>query len=155
MPLPPDSPQAIYHSIPQVPEAASSEIALNNEEEDVFSDIPSDLLDPKIKTINFVLGCAVLLPWNGASPSQSSTGPLSDWSLDSNYHCDALFLVTAQGLVAQVNLRVVSHDHIHLGQLHLPRSRHRHLETRSLVSYFRHSCTQTTSRHHRPVGHGQ
>ncbi|KAJ2933445.1 hypothetical protein H1R20_g3639, partial [Candolleomyces eurysporus] len=65
MPVSPDSPQALYHSVPQLPEASSSEIALGGEEEsDEPHDIPSALIDPKVKWIHFILGAAVLLPWN-------------------------------------------------------------------------------------------
>ncbi|TEB04029.1 nucleoside transporter [Coprinellus micaceus] len=66
MPLPSDSPQALYHSVPQLPEASNSEIALDAEAEDSNppQDIPPELIDRKIKWISFILGCAVLLPWN-------------------------------------------------------------------------------------------
>ncbi|KAF5333692.1 hypothetical protein D9611_002270 [Ephemerocybe angulata] len=63
-PLPPDSPQALYHSVPQIPEDSGSEIALDGETEDAPLDRPAELIDNKIKWINFILGCAVLLPWN-------------------------------------------------------------------------------------------
>jgi equilibrative nucleoside transporter 1/2/3 len=65
MPVSPESPQALYHSVSQLPEASSSEIALGDETEEGPHDIPSALIDPKVKWINFILGCAVLLPWNG------------------------------------------------------------------------------------------
>ncbi|KAJ3548833.1 hypothetical protein NMY22_g1111 [Coprinellus aureogranulatus] len=66
MPLPPDSPQAIYHSVPQLPQASESEIALDVEAEDSDppQDIPPELVDRRVKWINFILGAAVLLPWN-------------------------------------------------------------------------------------------
>lgn len=78
MPIPPDSPQAIYHSVPQLPDDSNSEIGLDAEAEDSDPphDIPPELLDQKIKWINFVLGCAVLLPWNGA-PLSHSLPPLT------------------------------------------------------------------------------
>ncbi|KAJ3892782.1 nucleoside transporter-domain-containing protein [Lentinula edodes] len=60
------SPEALYHSIAQAPLAApnGSDIELDNEErvEEIIQ--PISRVDPRIKWINFVLGCAVLLPWN-------------------------------------------------------------------------------------------
>lgn len=64
---------AIYHPIPQAPVAAN---AIPVPSPDGFDDdvalsephsIPSQgLVDSRIRWIHFILGCAVLLPWNGA-----------------------------------------------------------------------------------------
>jgi equilibrative nucleoside transporter 1/2/3 len=64
---------AQYHPIPQAPVVADLEvetpyISLDGEvsaEEQPTSILSPATLDPRIRWIHFVLGCAVLLPWNG------------------------------------------------------------------------------------------
>ncbi|KAJ4500035.1 nucleoside transporter-domain-containing protein [Lentinula lateritia] len=62
------SPEALYHSIAQAPVAApnGSDIELDIDNEEGIEEIiqPISRVDSRIKWINFVLGCAVLLPWN-------------------------------------------------------------------------------------------
>ncbi|KAF9076571.1 nucleoside transporter-domain-containing protein [Rhodocollybia butyracea] len=63
----PSSPAALYHAIPQVPAASNSiigqpDIDLDHEEIEPVAVLPS--VDTRIRWIHFVLGCAVLLPWN-------------------------------------------------------------------------------------------
>ncbi|KAG2013366.1 nucleoside transporter [Coprinopsis cinerea AmutBmut pab1-1] len=60
----PDSPKALYHSIPQAPEPSTSQIDLAASEEEIPQDLPAELVDGRTKSIIFILGCAVLLPWN-------------------------------------------------------------------------------------------
>ncbi|KAJ3809403.1 nucleoside transporter-domain-containing protein [Lentinula aff. lateritia] len=62
------SPEVLYHSVAQAPVAASngSDIELDIDNEEGIEEIiqPISRVDSRIKWINFVLGCAVLLPWN-------------------------------------------------------------------------------------------
>ena len=67
--------EAIYHPIPQAPVAsnpiptASPDVDLDDEAILSGSGIlppPSNLVDSRIRWTLFMLGCAVLLPWNGA-----------------------------------------------------------------------------------------
>ncbi|KAJ7179489.1 nucleoside transporter-domain-containing protein [Mycena filopes] len=66
----PNSPDALYHAIPQAPVAANqvlhSDFDLEESQQD--ADLPLDpvpvTVSPRIRWIHFVLGCAVLLPWN-------------------------------------------------------------------------------------------
>ncbi|KAJ6567223.1 nucleoside transporter-domain-containing protein [Mycena vulgaris] len=68
----PHSPDALYHPIPQAPVAANPVLAdpdIDAEESQDDATIASDLapdvvVDSRIRWIHFVLGCAVLLPWN-------------------------------------------------------------------------------------------
>ncbi|KIK65644.1 hypothetical protein GYMLUDRAFT_39141 [Collybiopsis luxurians FD-317 M1] len=65
----PSSPEVLYHSIPQAPLASnpvvSDEAGIELENEEGLDYIPSDAsVDVRIRWIHFVLGCAVLLPWN-------------------------------------------------------------------------------------------
>ncbi|KAL0949190.1 hypothetical protein HGRIS_009268 [Hohenbuehelia grisea] len=72
----PSSPEALYHAIPQAPVAANpivppSEIELDNEGRELDDelgatyDAPSSLVvEARIRWIHFILGCAILLPWN-------------------------------------------------------------------------------------------
>ncbi|KAJ6516250.1 nucleoside transporter-domain-containing protein [Mycena sanguinolenta] len=66
----PSSPEALYHAIPQAPVAANPVVLpdpnVDPEEEAAFaSDLaPEGPVDSRIIWINFILGCAVLLPWN-------------------------------------------------------------------------------------------
>lgn len=78
----PPSPEALYHAIPQAPVAANSvildpEIELDDEGSELGDPIslssspplgpPPPPVDTRIAWIHFVLGCSVLLPWNGVS----------------------------------------------------------------------------------------
>ncbi|KAF7355013.1 Nucleoside transporter [Mycena sanguinolenta] len=69
----PNSPEALYHAIPQAPVAANPAVLpdpnLDLEEELQDPALASDLapegpVDSRIIWIQFILGCAVLLPWN-------------------------------------------------------------------------------------------
>ncbi|KZT12879.1 uncharacterized protein LAESUDRAFT_640138 [Laetiporus sulphureus 93-53] len=61
--------EAVYHPIPQAPVASEPfrpSLELSSEESDVELDSanPPVEVDARIRWIHFVLGCAVLLPWN-------------------------------------------------------------------------------------------
>lgn len=68
---------ALYRPIPQGPEVVS--LDQDQVEEDVENSQPKitpstdSLVDSKIKWIHLILGCSVLLPWNG-----ECTTPLSE-----------------------------------------------------------------------------
>jgi len=78
----PPSPEALYHAIPRDPidsnpDILPTDIELDGDEESgsdelslltgLTSDPPVALVDSRISWIHCVLGCAVLLPWNGAA----------------------------------------------------------------------------------------
>jgi len=74
---PPSSPEALYHAIPQAladenHAIATSDIELDGEEEQEHTglalDPPQALVGPRISLMYFLLGCSVLLPWNGTYP---------------------------------------------------------------------------------------
>jgi hypothetical protein len=60
---PSSSPAALYHSIPQelVGESHDNE----EQESELAFGPPQTLVDARISWIYFLLGCSVLLPWNG------------------------------------------------------------------------------------------
>ncbi|KAJ6627477.1 nucleoside transporter-domain-containing protein [Mycena sp. CBHHK59/15] len=69
----PHSPDALYHAIPQAPVAAKPVVLpepdVDAEESQDDASLTSDLapnvvVDSRIQWIHFILGCAVLLPWN-------------------------------------------------------------------------------------------
>lgn len=75
---PPSSPEALYHAIPQALADENhvvipSDIELDADGEEAGSgdlalstvDLPPVLVDARIQWIHFILGCSVLLPWNG------------------------------------------------------------------------------------------
>lgn len=73
MSVPPGSPEALYHAIPQTDDPVNaSQIELEGETNSDPIPLPSDppriLVDTRIRQAYFVLGCAVLLSWNGAYP---------------------------------------------------------------------------------------
>ncbi|THV05387.1 hypothetical protein K435DRAFT_104157 [Dendrothele bispora CBS 962.96] len=85
----PSSPDALYHPIPQTPVASlpilssdDPDIDLDDEQERDTALRPPPIVDSRIRWINFILGCAVLLPWNAlitATPyflSRLSDSPL-------------------------------------------------------------------------------
>ncbi|KAJ7667657.1 nucleoside transporter-domain-containing protein [Mycena polygramma] len=68
----PHSPEALYHAIPQAPVATNPAVLPHLDPEELQDDatLASDLtpldvvVNSRIQWIHFVLGCAVLLPWN-------------------------------------------------------------------------------------------
>ncbi|KAG7096658.1 hypothetical protein E1B28_004073 [Marasmius oreades] len=66
------SPEALYHPIPQAPVASNPILLYRNndsldlepEDEETEPPSPNIVADARIQGIYFVLGCAVLLPWN-------------------------------------------------------------------------------------------
>lgn len=82
--LSPPSPEALYHAIPQapvasslaeIPEHTSLDIELDGDEG--VDELPSPSLvsplDTRIRWIHFIMGCTVLLPWNGTVLSLENT----------------------------------------------------------------------------------
>ena len=73
----PPSPDALYHPIPQAPVAANPVLPPDPRLDSADADETDDILpgedndrrpvvvDTKLWWINCLLGCAVLLPWNG------------------------------------------------------------------------------------------
>ncbi|KAK7471010.1 hypothetical protein VKT23_002424 [Stygiomarasmius scandens] len=87
----PSSSEALYHPIPQAP-VASNPIPFSDDSDNVLDDeqdrapATPPVVDSRIRWINFMLGCAVLLPWNAlitATPYFLSR--LSDSSLKSTF----------------------------------------------------------------------
>lgn len=71
MSLPPGSPEALYHAIPQPDDNPNASlIELDNDDEAVepvpqSPEVQAIPVDSRIRWIHFILGCAVLLPFNG------------------------------------------------------------------------------------------
>ncbi|TFK43275.1 nucleoside transporter-domain-containing protein [Crucibulum laeve] len=63
-----ESPEALYHALPQSPDVPDpSDVELDGETADTRqppSDPPAALVDSRVGWIHFILGCSVLLPWN-------------------------------------------------------------------------------------------
>lgn len=65
---PTSSPRALYHAIPQAPGDESDEVTLEGDVEQEQAELAALQalpVDPRISWIFFLLGCSVLLPWNG------------------------------------------------------------------------------------------
>lgn len=63
-------PQALYRPVPQSDAVlASSDIEIDAEDEVLDQHITASMIDTRIRWINFIFGCALLLPWNGAALS--------------------------------------------------------------------------------------
>jgi equilibrative nucleoside transporter 1/2/3 len=68
-----DSPSALYHVLPNQDDLVNaSQIELEGDSEEAIvasppTDPPLQLVDSRIRWIHFILGCSVLLSWNGAS----------------------------------------------------------------------------------------
>ncbi|KAF8665567.1 hypothetical protein AX16_000026 [Volvariella volvacea WC 439] len=71
----PSSPEALYHALAQSPNPNASDVQIDlagdgdvddPEHDPVLApaDVPQVVVDKNIKLIHFILGCAVLLPWN-------------------------------------------------------------------------------------------
>ncbi|OCH95953.1 hypothetical protein OBBRIDRAFT_787800 [Obba rivulosa] len=70
-----NSPEALYHPIPQAPVASNAiltrtslDVQLSDEETELVENLTNSVEIPedetRIRVIHFILGCAVLLPWN-------------------------------------------------------------------------------------------
>ena len=77
--------------------------------------------DARIGWIHLILGCAVLLPWNGAVPS-STAQPKSDVVAASTDHRDAVFPNTTRGFVAQEHVQLVPLHNFHGRQFRVSRA---------------------------------
>jgi equilibrative nucleoside transporter 1/2/3 len=88
------SPKALYHPIPQAPVAANPAVLpdpdgdAEESQDDATSasDVADSLLvqvvvDSRIRAIHFVLGCAVLLPWNGRPEARLVSSSLLIWQM--------------------------------------------------------------------------
>lgn len=96
----PSSPQALYHPIPQAPVASNpvlrrSDVELDADDaadsNDSVAHRPAVSVNSRIRWIYFIMGCAVLLPWNGAYGSVLLECSLIILSLFSNDHGYTLF----------------------------------------------------------------
>lgn len=70
MALSPDSSSALYHVIPNQDNLVNvSQIELEGDSEVASppTEPPLQLVDSRIHLVYFILGCSVLLSWNGAS----------------------------------------------------------------------------------------
>lgn len=84
--------------------------------------------DKRIVIIHLILGSAVLLPWNGASSSQSLLGPalMIHFSLD---NCNALFLIASRGLSVAKHIQLILVNLIYRGEFPVSRACHKHSVT--------------------------
>jgi len=61
--------EALYQPIPQAPVTANSErgasVDISLDGEDLSASTSTPKTDARLRWIHFILGCAVLLPWNG------------------------------------------------------------------------------------------
>ena len=67
----PSSPEAIYHAIPQAPVAVNPAFFEAEPDRD-DDDAVQPVLDARTRQVQFILGCAVLLPWNGSIRKRST-----------------------------------------------------------------------------------
>jgi len=72
MTIPPRSPEALYHAVPPSDNVVVNESQIELDGETLAEPVPPPmdpppaLVDSRIHWVYFILGCSVLLPWNGA-----------------------------------------------------------------------------------------
>jgi hypothetical protein len=124
----PQAPDAAYAGHPSVPTGLDGE----NDMEDMPLHAGRPLrLDSRVRWILFMLGSAVLLPWNGELMSRTvGTGALKRPRCCSHDHRDSLFPVATFRHTSSTVLVVHLH-HLHCGQLCLPCAGNSNLQTGS------------------------
>lgn len=127
------SSEAIYHPIPQAPVAsnaiptASPEVDLDDEAILSGSSMQESVVDSRISWTHFMLGCAVLLPWNGACACRGTRRFAQDKRISS--HNRNTILPTARDWnVLEEHILLIPVYHIHCSELHIPRTCHRNRE---------------------------
>lgn len=89
--------------------------------------------DRRIYWIHVVLGCAILLPWNGefnlVFSTRTSLIASSLCTSESLDYCNSLLPLKARRVLAQRHFQLLPVDHVHRGQLWLPRTRDKHFES--------------------------
>lgn len=89
--------------------------------------------DRRIYWIHVVLGCAILLPWNGELNLVFSTRTnliaSSLCTSESFDYCNSLLPLKAGRVLAQRHFQLLPVDHVHCGELWLPRTRDKHFES--------------------------
>ena len=126
------SPDESYRPLPQSDDDASelpvptqADIGLDDEgSEESFSDDP---IDPRIKWIYFVFGCAMLLPWN-CELSRLSVHSSTDYSASLD-HGDPIFPITIKRVPIPVHVRIVSIVLLHCCQFSVLDILHRYIYT--------------------------
>ena len=59
------SSETLYHALPHASSSSLLDTELDETGSELAVDPPPVLIDPRIRWIHFILGCSVLLPWNG------------------------------------------------------------------------------------------
>ena len=81
-----------------VPPAVLEDNGVLAEEDEEGIEVPNLPPDVRIRWVHFLLGCAVLLPWNGAQPNVLQYKYVLRHALDSVDNGHALLPLTARGL---------------------------------------------------------
>ena len=105
------SPQTPYVPLPQTQIQLTDDLVDSTEESQLLDDVsvPAvQLADSRVKWIFFILGSAVLLPWNGQSKfSCSDHGYCNNKRWTSHDHCNTLLLVKTSRLILEELLQLI------------------------------------------------
>jgi hypothetical protein len=85
-----------------------------NDEDVVEETVMTVEVTPAIRWVNFIFGCAVLLPWNGMSSQNrrsATTGPTN--FPNSHDHRDALFPFPTRRIITTTHFPILHVPHIH------------------------------------------
>jgi hypothetical protein len=122
------SPQTPYVPLPQTQIQLSDDLVDSTEESQLLDEVsvPAvQLADLRVKWIFFILGSAVLLPWNGQSNfSYTGHGYFDDTHLTSHDHCYTLLLVKTGQLILEELLQLIPLNVLNSCELRILGSRH-------------------------------
>lgn len=115
---------ALYHPIPQDVSHATADLQLENDEEALAEGFVAHehavTHDHRIGWIHFILGCAVLLPWNGEC-SRLVRHAHNNLRMNSLDNCVAVLSLEGCGLTLEGYIQLVPIHDVHCGELLLPR----------------------------------
>lgn len=127
-----EAPETLYHPIPQGPVAINPVLhdVDDSDEVTLAGASPSNSrLDKRIRWVHFVLGCAVLLPWNGtARPFFLKICSLMN-PFASNDNRNSIFPVETSFFSSQTSVQLLPVQLIHRCQLWLPCPCNSYLQT--------------------------
>ena len=124
-----ESPEELYHAITHPDDSANaSRIELDvdgevHEPPPYSSDPPTILVDARIRWIHFILGCAVLLPWNG-TPYRTLCARVRSRMGPSCHYSDAILSFSLGHVSPADHIRLLPHDFVYGIKLHIPCSCH-------------------------------
>lgn len=138
------SPEALYHAIPRPdddPNASQIYLDVDSELHEPVSSLsapPATVVDARIRWIHFILGCAVLLPWNGALYYAPCARQLMD--RHSRHHGNAILHFSVIQLILADHFCLLPYHVLYGIQLRIPGPCHCYIQDSEYSSFMNDMC---------------